>query len=172
MMAEHAANLAFIVGAYPIGTVFLAAVLFPERRRVVWMSGMLCLSFGFFPWRIMLFGPLYPNLAAFCLMPAVAALFILLCGREASASERIRYGVLFVLGGMAMALSQPNAIFSTGVFLIPYCVWRVYRLVMEGHGDRKHKALLAVGAAAGVAVLFAALWYALSQMPFMASIVY
>ena len=172
MMAEHAANLAFIVGAYPIGTVFLAAVLSPERRRVVWMSGLLCLSFGFFPWRIMLFGPLYPNLAAFCLMPAVAALFILLCAPKVGAPERIRYGVLFVLGGMAMALSQPNAIFSTGVFLIPFCVWRVYRLVAEALGDRKRKAIIAVAAAAGVAVLFAALWYALSQMPFMASIVY
>lgn len=171
-LAEHAANLAFIVYAFPAGSALLLATLFPERRRTVWLGGMLCLSFGFFPWRIMLFGPLYPNLSAFSLMPAVAALFILMLKREASRAERAGCIALFVTGGVAMALAQPNAIFSTGAFLIPFCVWRAQRFAFERLEGRSHRLALSVLAAACLALLFALLWFALSQAPFMHGVVY
>lgn len=172
MMAEHAANLAFIIGVFPVGSVVLLGVLFPHRTRAVWMGGMLCLSFGFFPWRIMLFGPLYPNLSAFALMPTVAALFILLWKRGLSASIRGRYALLFVFGGVAMALAQPNAIFSTGAFLIPFCVWRMYRFVYDARENRRHRVGLAILAAVALALVFVAFWVLLSQAPFMHGVVY
>lgn len=170
-LAENAANLAFIIGVFPLGSVLLLGTLFPERPRVVWLGGMLCLSFAFFPWRIMLFGPLYPNLAAFSLMPAVAALFIRLCARETTSTARLRSGFLFVLGGMSMALAQPNAIFSAGVFLIPYCVWRVRQLAYDRLEDRRHRLVLSFVAAALPAVAFVVLWVLLAKAPFMAGVV-
>lgn len=170
-MAEHAANLAFIVGAYPSSSVLLLAALFPDRPRRVVLGAMLCLIFAFFPWRIMLFGPLYPNLAAFSLMPAEAALFILLLGSGVARGDRIRLVGLFVLGGVAMVLSQPNAIFSTGAFLIPYCVWRMRDFVKERLENRPHASVLSVAAAAGLSAAFIVLWVLLAQAPFMSSVV-
>lgn len=172
MMAEHATNLAFIISVFSIGSVLLLSVLFPKCRRLVWLGGMLCLSFGFFPWRIMLFGPLYPNLASLCIMPVVAALFILLCGRRLAMPLRVRYGVLFVIGGIAMVFAQPNAIFSTGAFLIPFCVWRLFDFARDKLANRNGGTLIAVTLAALLVLAFATLWFALSQMPFMHSVVY
>lgn len=171
MMAEHAANLAFIIVVFPTGSVVLLAVLFPKRARAVWLGGMLCLSFGFFPWRIMLFGPLYPNLSGFALMPAVAALFILFWTSGLSVSARWRYALFFVAGGIAMALAQPNAIFSTGAFLIPFCVWRLYHFVYDAAGEQRYRIGKAVFAAVALALVFAATWVLLSKAPFMSSVV-
>ena len=170
-LAEHAANLAFIIGVFPVGSVALLATLFPERPRLVALGGMLCLSFAFFPWRIMLFGPLYPNLAAFSLMPIEAALFILLCSKGVSVSQRARYGVLFVFGGAAMALAQPNAIFSTGAFLIPYCVWRFRKLVYDALGEHRNRMLLSICAACVLVAFIAAAWVILANAPFMQAVV-
>ncbi|MFQ9742217.1 MAG: DUF6541 family protein [Slackia sp.] len=33
----------------------------------------------------------------------------------------------FVIGLVSLALSQPNAVFSLGVFLVPYCVMQSHR---------------------------------------------
>lgn len=170
-LAENATNLAFIVGVFPLGSVLLLGTLFPERPRVVWLGGMLCLSFAFFPWRIMLFGPLYPNLAAFSLMPAEAALFIRLCALETTAAARLRSGALFVLGGMSMALAQPNAIFSAGVFLIPYCVWRVRQLTYDRLEGRRHRLVFSIAAAVLLVVAFVSLWVLLAKAPFMDGVV-
>ena len=171
-MAEHAANLAFIVSVFPVGSTVLLSVLFPERPRVVWLGGMLCLSFAFFPWRIMLFGPLYPNLAAFTMMPVVAALFINMCRKGIAASERKRYAVLFVVGGIALALAQPNVIFSTGAFLIPYCIWRFRELAFDVLKDSMRRLMYSIFAAVVLALAFVIIWVALTQMPFMHGVVY
>lgn len=170
-VAEHAANLAFIIGAYPAASVFLLAALFPDKPRRVVVGGALCLIFAFFPWRIMLFGPLYPNLAAFTMMPSEAALFMLLFADGLGCSERLRYGTLFVLGGIAMVFAQPNAIFSTGVFLMPFCVWRMREYVSQRLINNSHRQLLSVGAAALLALVFLVIWIALAKAPFMKSIV-
>lgn len=170
-LAENATNLAFIIGVFPLGSVLLLGTLFPDRPRVVCLGGMLCLSFAFFPWRIMLFGPLYPNLASFSMMPAEAALFIRLFAKETDAAERVRSGVLFVAGGVSMALAQPNAIFSTGTFLIPYCVWRMREYAYDRFEGCSHRRALALGAAAVLAVAFTALWVLLANAPFMAAVV-
>lgn len=170
-LAEHAANLAFIIGAYPAASVLLLAVLFPDRPRRVVLGGALCLILAFFPWRIMLFGPLYPNLAAFAMMPAEAGLFLLLTSHETPRGQRVASATLFVIGGVAMVLAQPNAIFSTGAFLIPYCLWRVRELASDRLSDHARRALLSVGVAALVGVAFVAIWVALAKAPFMSSIV-
>ena len=171
-MAEHAANLAFIVSVFPVGSTILLSTLFPERPRVVCLGGMLCLSFAFFPWRIMLFGPLYPNLADFTMMPVVAALFINMCRKGIPSFERKRYAILFVVGGIALALAQPNVIFSTGAFLIPYCIWRFRELVFDMLEGRKHRVLYSILAAAALTLAFVLVWVALTQMPFMRGVVY
>lgn len=170
-LAEHAANLAFIIGAYPAASVILLATLFPDKPRRVVLGGALCLVLAFFPWRIMLFGPLYPNLAAFTMMPAEAGLFMLLTGRETPRRSRIAAAALFVIGGVAMVLAQPNAIFSTGAFLIPYCLWRVRELASERLSGRAYRALFSVGVTALVGAAFLAAWVALAKAPFMSSIV-
>ena len=135
-VAQHIANLAFIVGVYPSGVIALMATLFPNRPRLVWLSGIFCLSVAFWPWRIMLFGPLYPNLATFCMMPLVAAVFISFFDPQMGKTLRLKIA-MFVLGGIALALAQPNGVFATGMFLIPFCMHQMRLFVKSQLRDRK-----------------------------------
>lgn len=177
--AENAANLAFISVAYPLGAVLLLRTLFPDKPRRWFVGAATCLAFAFFPWRIMLFGPLYPNMASFCLMPAETACFLALTGRAGSAARRRRAGILFVVGGAALALTQPNTIFSAGVFLLPWCVQRAGELA-RGTAASEHAAhgapqaphrLRATLVMALLTCVFVGAWYALARAPFMAATV-
>lgn len=170
-IAQHIANLAFIIGVYPSGIVALMATLFPHKRRVVWLSGIFCLAVAFWPWRIMLFGPLYPNLATFCMMPLVAAVFISFFYPKMGSKLGTK-AALFVLGGIALALAQPNGIFSTAVFLIPFCLYQVRTRVKAYFGDKPHAGAFSILAEVGLALTFLALWLGLTQVPAMHDIVY
>lgn len=170
-VAQHIANLAFIVGVYPSGIVALMATLFPNRPRLVWLSGIFCLSVAFWPWRIMLFGPLYPNLATFCMMPLVTAVFISFFYPQMGKKLGLKIAV-FVLGGIALTLAQPNGVFSTGMFLIPFCMYQMRQFVKSRLGEKPHSSAVSILAEAGLALFFLALWVGLSQVPAMHDIVY
>ncbi len=128
-----ASILAFIVIAYPMGTCYLLATLFPDRPRRVFLGSLFCLCVAFFPWRIMLFGPLYPNIASFSLMPAVAALFIRLLWPRGCGEGRVLCAGLFVTGGIALTLSQPNTVFFAALCLVPYCMHRIRVATSRSH---------------------------------------
>lgn len=166
-IAEGASLMAMVSVAYPLSCVLLLVTLFGDNPRRVVLGSVFCLSVAFFPWRIMLWGPLYPNVVSFALMPAEAALFIRFLRDAKGVRERVVTGTHFVLGGIALALIQPNAIFSCGVFLIPFCLAWCRQTVSERKGMR-------IGIIAEVMLLlaFVALWLALAYAPFMSQFVW
>lgn len=170
-VAQHIANLAFIVGVYPSGVIALMATLFPNRPRLVWLSGIFCLSVAFWPWRIMLFGPLYPNLATFCMMPLVAAVFISFFDPQMGKTLRLKIA-MFVLGGIALALAQPNGVFATGMFLIPFCMHQMRLFVKSQLRENPHSTAVSILAELGLALFFLVLWVGLSQVSALHDIVY
>ena len=164
--AQNAVTYGLPALAYPAASTLLLATIFPDSPRKVVVGSFFCLSIAFFPWRLVLFGPLYPNIAAFSLIPAEAAAFIRLCSPKGRRGERLSWAAVFVAGGIALALTQPNAIFSTGVFLIPFLLSSAWHAVVRRHPDQRlpWQALLA-----NVAILLAiaCIWYALYKAPFM-----
>lgn len=166
-IAEHGSIVALATVAYPLSCVFLLSTLFADKPRRVFLGSLFCLSVAFFPWRPMLWGPLYPNVAAFCVMTAEEALFIRMVAGSRGTTERLMCGLLFVAGGIAIALLQPNTIFSCGVFLIPFCLSTVRRAFTERRGLR-------AGIAAELALMavFSAIWLGLVYAPFMRSVVW
>ncbi|MBR1828870.1 MAG: hypothetical protein IJ781_05090 [Atopobiaceae bacterium] len=159
-IAENATNAAFTAVVYPLSCVMLLATLFGDSRRRVLLGALFCMSIAFFPWRIMLYGPMFPNMASFVIMPVVAALFIRLFGNAHGFAEVLPRVLMFLLGGISLALLQPNAIFSCGVFLIPFCMNLCRRHVTERHG-------LKAGITAELALLlaFVVIWMALVYAP-------
>ena len=166
-VAESGSLVAMATVAYPLSCTFLLITLFADKPRRVFLGSLFCLSVAFFPWRPMLWGPLYPNIAAFCVMTAEEALFIRLVARAQGATERLACGLLFVAGGVSLALVQPNAIFSCGLFLIPFCLNYTRRTVSARRGVRA-----GVIAELALLVAFAALWMGLVYAPFMHSVVW
>lgn len=166
-LAVNAATVAVEAVCYPLSIYALSATLFGANSRRTGLSCICCTAIAFFPWRIILFGPLYPNVLSFALMPAVCAAFILfinaLMGKKPWATSL----VLFILGGIVLALAQPNSIFSAAVYLVPFCVYSLWHFCRsKGKG---------IGFAALAAALFIALvvviWVALFNAPSMQGVV-
>lgn len=170
-VAVNATNAVIVSVAYPLSMLHLLVALFGDRPSRVVLGAAACTSIAFFPWRIMLFGPLYPNVLSLSLMPAVAGTFVTLLRDRLAPGARPRLAVAFVLGGVALALAQPNAVFSAGVFLVPFCLWRVWAAVMSAREGRPHRVPCAVGASLALLLLFAAVWLGLMRLPVLADVV-
>lgn len=170
--AANAANAAVFLLAYPLSMCALLSEVFRGNRRRIMLGCLACSAIAFFPWRIMLFGPLYPNVLAFSLMPAEAAIFIRLCSDGADLRSRVALAVLFIFGGVSLALAQPNAVFSIGVFLVPFCLKRAYEAVTRRvGGEGAFGAMAGIGASLLLLILFALAWCMLLKVPFLQGIV-
>ncbi len=123
-LAVNAVNFLFAAIVFPLGMAFLMKVLFSGDRAIALIGALGVVAVGAFPWVLVEVWPLYPNTAAFALVPVLVACFAAVWGRDASRRERVAYGAVFVLGCCCMAFMQPNAVFSAAVFLIPFCVYR------------------------------------------------
>lgn len=158
VVAEHAANFAFIAFVFATSMFLLMRVVFAGRRAVVAVGALLAFSFAMFPWSFTYFGPLYPNLASYACMPAASACFICAVASGISRGERVTWGVAFVIGMVALVLLQTNAVFSVAAFLIAFCVWRVWEA--SGEVARWRRVLRCVGFAAFAVAVWTALFYA------------
>lgn len=77
-MAENAANLAFAGSVFPLGICALSETVFSGHQKTLLRFGAIVSSVCFvaFPSGMYLFGPLYPNAASYCALPALLYLFI------------------------------------------------------------------------------------------------
>lgn len=128
-VAINAVNVAFSFVAMPFGVAALLIELFGADKRKVLLGSLGCVALESFPWGMLIYGPLYPNVSAFALVPATIALFlILLRNGPTGAGRRAVAAVFFVAGLLGCALVQPNAVFTVGVLVAPFCVWKASRL--------------------------------------------
>ena len=163
-LAVNAVNFLFAAIVFPLSMAFLMKVLFSGDRAIALIGALGAVAVGAFPWVLV---EVYPNTAAFALVPVLVACFAAVWGRDASRRERVAYGAVFVLGCCCMAFMQPNAVFSAAVFLIPFCVYR--SAVEAGRRCREPKRRMEVMLAAGSVALacVALLWVAALSLPFM-----
>lgn len=170
-LAANAVNFLFVGVVLPVSMFSFMKVLFPKSLGIVVFGSLCTLGFSAFPWMLMVFGPLYPNMIAFCMLPAVAFCFISLFSQGVGRSARVAAGILFCLGILCCAFAQPNAVFTVAVFLIPFCVRQAVRAFdfISVPSDRKRLVQIACGMLA--CVLIAAIWFALYKAPFLQSVV-
>ena len=171
-VAENAVNFALVALVFPVSALAFLRTALPGERPALALGALCPLAFTAFPWGFLIFGPLYPNLLAFAVLPAVAGCLVRLLDLDAVAGRRAREGAGLALGFVALALTQPNAVFSLGVLLVPYLVMRASqmpRLLARGRAVRQWTGL-AAGAAA--VLVIAAVWFACFSLPFLASVVW
>lgn len=169
--AENVANFVFVALVLPASAFGFMRVLFDGNRSVVPFGAACTLLFAGFPWMLIFFGPLYPNLSAFCMVPAAAAVFLLLFKPGCSRTQRVGLACLFAVAMVSLALAQPNAVFTLAVLLAPFCIWQSSRipLLLSVNGAVRAALRVACGAIAFAAVT--AIWMALYNAPFLASVV-
>ena len=177
--AAHAVNLAVGAVAWTSGCVALAAVVF---RGVSWaaaVAGVVAAGFGAFPFRLVEYGVVYPNLLSVALIPGVLALLVVLvrpdghavaaavadgagtdrpAARAAAGLAGVRWILLVAaLGGTALA--QPNGTLSILALGLPVVLWALGgRAAANLRAGRRGSAAREVVAALGVVAAVALVW--------------
>ena len=146
-------------------------VMLAKHPGAVALGAFVAPAFTAFPLGFLIFGPLYANLASFSMMPAAAYLFISLFDRDASASSRVRIVAVFAAFVVAMALAQPNAVFTMGAMLIAFCVWKAMGLTACIPWIKEKGLLGKVVVGVLATVFFAGVWYVLFMLPFLQGVV-
>lgn len=171
-LGANALNFILCAIVLPLCMFLLMSALFADKRCIVFFGAFATLAFIAFPWRFLAWGPLLPNLAAFALLPVVLFCFVSALSCSASKHARIVFGCLFLVGLLDFAFTQPNAAFSTGVLLIPFCVDRIVLLCdSRPSGSRLAFPGAKAFALALFAVAVAAVWIVLFNVPFVHQVV-
>lgn len=170
-VGANAANFLFVAVVFPTGMFLLLSKLFPENRAAVFFGAFVALAFATFPWKLLAWGPLYPNLAAFSLLPAALSLFISASDAELDRRKRFFAGALFFAALVAFAFTQPNAAFTAGVVLLPLCIQLVARFAGATSFPKGVSRAVRVAVACGLFVAaVAAAWVVLYRAPFMGGV--
>lgn len=170
-LAANASNFVFIAIVFPLSTFLLIRHLFARIPKIVFFGAFCTLAFSAYPWGFLMFGPLYSNLSSFAVLPSVAFCFISLFSPQADSRTRIASGILFFSGLISLLFTQPNAVFTMGVFLIPFCVVQVARLSDRLRLPENRRLVVKVVLCALFLVLVILLWTALFNAPFMQKVV-
>ena len=167
-VATNAVNYAISSVVFPFAMFSFMSLIF-GRCKTIMVCGAICsVAFTAYPWGLLAFGPLYPNLLGYAVLPSVMAIFILVFS-EPSLKRKIGYLGLFVIGCIALLLMHPNVIFSGMVLLAPFVfTWILgYRINEEQVTSSRRKRILF---AAGFLVVFCAIWVLCYKSPLMGSV--
>lgn len=136
----------FVFGCivFPLAMMGFLALIFKGDKNLQITGSLFVLAFEIFPWGLLAYGPVYANVAGYCLMPAAMAVFALFVSQDLNVPQRVRLALSFVLGVLGLALCHPNTIFTSVVLLSPLCV---HRILEEGErkGLRPVRKLLGAG---------------------------
>lgn len=171
--AENIANFVLIAFVFPSSFYLFMRVVFDENKRVVFAGAACMMLFSAFPWMFLYFGPLYPNLSAFCMVHGSAALFIALLSRGECLKDKIFLSCLFVVSLCSLAFSQPNAVFTVAVILSPFCVWMASRVPLSVKGLKRHRCIVCIRVVFAVLALasIVLIWMAFYHASFLQAVV-
>lgn len=123
-VATNATALAVAVVVFPMSCLWLVRQVAGPSVGAALATPALAVGFTAFPWALMSFGVLWPNLLGVALLPAAlaAAVTVLGLARE-SRLGRGGAAVLLVAALPALALAHPNTVFSLAALALFPTVW-------------------------------------------------
>jgi hypothetical protein len=105
---------------WPLGCIVLALTLLGRRVVVVLSAAFLSVAFTTYPYMLMGFGVLWPNLLGQAILPAALAalvgVFRALGKPPYAVADRLRSGLVLVAGLPGVVMAHPNALVSLCVF--------------------------------------------------------
>lgn len=124
-VAINASEFVMASIAYPLGWAAFLNIAFVGDKNKVRAGSIVSMAFASFPWQLIMFGPIYPNLVGFCVLPSAMALFMLtfLC---LDRRTTVTGAIVFLPCLVGLALLHPNTIFTALVLLMFWCARRVH----------------------------------------------
>lgn len=168
--AAQASNIclyAFIGIVFPLSCCAYMESLYPEDHKTRMFGALITLAFGAFPWGMLIWGPLYPNLVSLSLAPAFLGAFIFLL-RDMAKGERPSSCLVLatLVNAVAVAIVHPNGLFTAGVLLIGPIVY-----ICSAWGKRKANRKLRFARAFLAFAAIAIIWVVCYKLPFLRSTV-
>lgn len=166
MQAINASTLVVLLFVWPLSASLLTFAVFSKKfdlapQLAIAIAGL----FGSYPWGFLTFGVLYSNFFAYSLTPAyLAAIVLLVRGlrlKTLAPGELIAYLLLLVGGFAAIALAQPNSVFTIAVMIFPFLFFSAWKVCA------KRSVWLALGVCSSLLIAAAGIWIALYKAPFM-----
>jgi hypothetical protein len=126
-VAVNALNVVIGAAVWPLGVLLLTRLIFGPRPVGALLTGVLAPAFAAFPYLMVEFGVLYPNLLSIALLPGVLALIVAAAGlgtRVASNSLVLWMLVLAAVPGLALA--HPSSLIALIGFSAPIAVTALF----------------------------------------------
>jgi hypothetical protein len=145
------------IAVWPVSCLLLVRQVVGKSAVAMAITGLVSVAFTAFPWDLLSFGVLWPNLLGMALVPAVLAAVLSVTGMARDdAIGRGRAWLILPVAALGTGFAHPNAIFTVLVLsLVPVftrIVIRMRRLRAEGRPRRGVTELLVA------IVVFLGLW--------------
>ncbi|WP_426225439.1 DUF6541 family protein [Pseudarthrobacter sp. DSP2-3-2b1] len=167
VVAENVFNITIGAVIWPAALILLVHQIVGPRPVALALTGVFAAGFTAFPISIMDFGPLYPNILSYALLPAALAVVIGLCrlGFD-SRGDRTMLWMALTVAVPALALSQTNGLLSLVAFALPLGLWVAGRelLSLRGRSFRPVQVLIIIGTALAGLLVFALVWRVLRPL--------
>ena len=124
-IAGNALNFVSAAIIFPLSICSLIAKVLPKHRIALISGAFVCLAFFVFPWSLLIYGPIFPNTVAFCVMPSIWWIFMQMTRSKTPKYDLIWLIVIFVLGLITLFILHPSTIFSSIVVLLPWSFARI-----------------------------------------------
>lgn len=133
-IAGNALNFVSAAIVFPLSICSLIAKVLPKHRIALISGAFVCLAFFVFPWSLLIYGPIFPNTVAFCVMPSIWWIFMQMTRSNTPKHDLIWLIVIFVLGLITLFILHPSTIFSSIIVLLPWSFARI--------GESKRRVIL------------------------------
>ena len=124
-IAGNALNFVSAAIVFPLSICSLIAKVLPKHRIALISGAFVCLTFFVFPWSLLIYGPIFPNTVAFCVMPSIWWVFMQMTRSKTPKHDLIWLIVIFILGCITLFILHPSTIFSSIVVLLPWSFARI-----------------------------------------------
>ena len=124
-IAGNALNFVSAAIVFPLSICSLIAKVLPKHRVALISGAFVCLAFFVFPWSLLIYGPIFPNTVAFCVMPSIWWVFMQMTRSQTPKHNLIWLITIFILGCITLFILHPSTIFSSIVVLLPWSFARI-----------------------------------------------
>lgn len=133
-IAGNALNFVSAAIVFPLSICSVIAKVLPKHRIALVSGAFVCLAFFVFPWSLLIYGPIFPNTVAFCVMPSIWWVFMQMTRSQTPKHDLIWLIAIFILGCITLFILHPSTIFSSIVVLLPWSFARI--------GESKRRVIL------------------------------
>lgn len=152
-VATSAVALVVSAAVWPLTCTALVRTVLGPSWAAVGIAPVVAVGFVAFPWSLLSFGVLWPNLLGLSLVPAALAAIAALLGLGAPGSlTAVRAAALLPAMGLGLGLAHPGTVFSAGLLTVPVLAWWWGRRLLRSVRTRRWVSAVAVAVLVPAAV--------------------